>query len=302
MKKIYTIVTVLVASMTFAQNNISFEASEGFALGSIHGQNGWEATELNGSPLTNQFITNEFASNGTYSFKNAHLPEKGGLFAPIIGGIKTFASPLDYKNTTISYDVRATQKGKSDFEFSAYHAVDANYSDMLFAVGLEASGKIFVISDKFDFNYTTKDWDVNRWYNITIKTTADKISFLVDNEQVYEIPNRTKANIDLINILHNNYGGDAYYDNFKINDKDLATYEATASKALTVYPNPAKDVVTIASDEKITAYSIYNIVGQKVKSGTSTESIDIKSLSTGNYILQAKTENGKTLSTKLIKN
>lgn len=69
-----------------------------------------------------------------------------------------------------------------------------------------------------------------------------------------------------------------------------------------VSPNPVKDVFSINSIETVNEIIIYNILGKKVfhQKGTSLQSINITSLSTGLYIVKVKTENGVS-SLKIVK-
>lgn len=64
---------------------------------------------------------------------------------------------------------------------------------------------------------------------------------------------------------------------------------------LKVYPNPASDYITISGLKKTENYEIYNLIGQKIRKGITTndESIDIQNLIKGIYLL--KFENGNTL-------
>lgn len=65
---------------------------------------------------------------------------------------------------------------------------------------------------------------------------------------------------------------------------------------LTIYPNPARQTLFIktAKDIRVEAYSIMNVLGQKVLSGDLKpgESIDIRSLASGSYFIKIKTNNG----------
>ncbi|MGV6828679.1 MAG: T9SS type A sorting domain-containing protein [Flavobacteriales bacterium] len=83
-----------------------------------------------------------------------------------------------------------------------------------------------------------------------------------------------------------------------VNDNEIT------ENAITMFPNPATDMVNISSQEEISNISIFNILGQEVLNieGTSNAmQIDISNLTTGNYM--AKVQVGDTLKTlKLIKN
>lgn len=61
---------------------------------------------------------------------------------------------------------------------------------------------------------------------------------------------------------------------------------------LAVYPNPASDVIYIdGMTSDVADYAIFNVLGQKVISGSSDGSISIADLEKGLYILQIKGEN-----------
>src|SRR6218665_896424 len=120
MKKSYFLFLAFASSLTFAQSVISFESSEGDQLGTLHQQNGWEVTEGSDGFIQNQTITNAMSSEGSYAFKNAYEPSFDFQWFPIFGGSKVFAIPVDYSNFTISYDVLATEKLGSDFEFTLF--------------------------------------------------------------------------------------------------------------------------------------------------------------------------------------
>lgn len=85
-------------------------------------------------------------------------------------------------------------------------------------------------------------------------------------------------------------------------DNDLTVVTSTAEPLSTkdvnsltfdVYPNPAKDVLTISSKVSISAVKLYNVFGQEVLKGTGNR-INVSSLSAGYYILKATDNLGKT--------
>ena len=303
MNKIYSFITISASVLSFAQSTISFETTEGYTLGDINGQNGWTVTERNGAALTNQVISDEVAKTGSNSFKNAYLDGVDPQWFPIIGIEKTFNQHLDYKAATISYDFRANLQGESDFEFAIYGINQAEQAyDTLFALGFENRGYIYLWTEPNfgGFQYATPKWNINQWYNMKIEITEDKIICYLDGVEIYNGANTSKVNVEGFNFLHNNYGGDAYYDNIKINNEDLATWEAKNNKGISVYPNPAKDFFMINSPSQAD-YTIYNTIGQSVQQGKAQGKVDIQSLKPGVYIVQVKTEDNKVESTKLIK-
>ena len=88
--------------------------------------------------------------------------------------------------------------------------------------------------------------------------------------------------------------GDGLYPT--INDStDMSLYNATVDRYSNVYPNPAKDIVTIQSSFKVREIEVYNALGQVVlrKQGNQNiETIDVSSLQSGTYIVRIKTQRG----------
>ena len=84
--------------------------------------------------------------------------------------------------------------------------------------------------------------------------------------------------------------------NFDTNDStDMSLYNATVDRYSNVYPNPAKDIVTIQSSFKVREIEIHNALGQVVlrKQGSQNiETIDVSNLQSGAYIVRIKTQRG----------
>jgi len=303
MKKIYIfLLTMVSATTSFAQQIISFEASEGYALGTLNEQNGWEVTEGSDGFISNQIVSNERASNGSFSFKNAFEPTFDSQWFPIFGGSKTFETPVDYTNFAISYDVLATATLGSDFEFVLF-AIDQNDEFVPVAgVGIENRGMIYLTKDKdYDFDYAEAEWTANEWVNVKIEVTANEIKYYINNVLQQSIPNFTQLNIVGFNMLHNNYGADAYYDNFVITTQNLATAGFDKSD-FSVYPNPVTSELSVLlpANEIIAEAVIYNLAGQQVLQSNQNH-IDVRSLPSGTYFLKATTTNGTSFSRKVIK-
>jgi len=71
---------------------------------------------------------------------------------------------------------------------------------------------------------------------------------------------------------------------FKSINPILGTTEQKKETELTIYPNPASDVVRISGEAD--KYTIYNLSGQMVKQGKAEESIDVSDLLPGVYIIE----------------
>jgi hypothetical protein len=84
----------------------------------------------------------------------------------------------------------------------------------------------------------------------------------------------------------------------------LGTNTNALDKILTFYPNPVHNTLKITNNNnlKIKSINIVNYLGQIVlNENNPSETIDISTLASGNYLLKINTDNG-TLTQKLIKN
>ena len=72
----------------------------------------------------------------------------------------------------------------------------------------------------------------------------------------------------------------------------LTVHESTIQQSLEVYPNPVSDVLYVKNfPSETVAYSIFNVLGQKVAAGSSNGTISVAGLEKGIYFLQVKGEN-----------
>lgn len=304
MKKNYLLFLTFMSSIAFAQQSISFETSEGFQLGTIHQQNGWEVTEGSDGFLLNQVVTNEKASQGSFSFKNAHESSFNEQWLPIFGAVKIFDTPADYKNFTISYDVLVNQNLGADFEFVLFSVNEFDEFVPVAGVGIENRGMIYVTKDvNYGFQYAEATWSVNQWVNVKIEVRETEIKYYIDNVLDTTIANYTELPIYGFNMLHNNYGGDAYYDNFVITTENL-NVKPFESEKLAVYPNPVKNSFSfkLPANKTVSGVSIFNLTGQKVLETSQTQNIDMSDLSAGTYFVKATSNDGVVLTEKVIKN
>ncbi|MCL2326925.1 MAG: T9SS type A sorting domain-containing protein [Bacteroidetes bacterium] len=75
------------------------------------------------------------------------------------------------------------------------------------------------------------------------------------------------------------------------------------NSGITVYPNPATDILTIsAQDKNIALVEIFDMSGQKMYNQTHGEEINVGSLAKGNYLLVIREDNGITTTLTFIKN
>lgn len=302
MRKLYLLVVLsMLAANLFSQIRISFEASEGFELGNIHEQNDWEVTEGIDGILTNQVISDAMASDGAFAFKNSHEPGYDFQWMPIFGAAKVFDTPIDYTDFTISYDVLVTENMGADFEFVAYTIIDEEFVPVA-GVGMEYQGEMYIIKDEdYDYHTIEATWEPNTWVHVEVKVNQEEVKYYVDEELQYTLDNFSQSDIHGINMLHNNYGGDAYYDNIHINSESLGVEDQEFDK-IKLYPNPTTDFVTfqLGAHQNIKDVEVYNITGKKI-SVQRTEKVDLRAFPAGTYILKATLENNQNLIRKVLK-
>ena len=78
-------------------------------------------------------------------------------------------------------------------------------------------------------------------------------------------------------------------------DTNVCLYDVNVERYSNVYPNPAKDIVTVQSSFKVKEIEIHNALGQVVlrKQGSQNiETIDVSNLQSGAYIVRIKTQRG----------
>jgi len=82
-------------------------------------------------------------------------------------------------------------------------------------------------------------------------------------------------------------------------DETLSAEENLLSETL-VYPNPAKDNITIESSEELTSIELFSILGNRVFKGVNQRNIDISSFEPGIYLLKLTNESG-TITKRILK-
>ncbi|KQT23387.1 hypothetical protein ASG22_13520 [Chryseobacterium sp. Leaf405] len=82
----------------------------------------------------------------------------------------------------------------------------------------------------------------------------------------------------------------------------LAIDETTVAKneGISIYPNPVVDYLTIKSDKKVNKVEVFDMSGRNVNAELNGEKVNVTDLSSGNYIINIETKEGKT-SKKFIK-
>lgn len=113
----------------------------------------------------------------------------------------------------------------------------------------------------------------------------------------------TRGNIAQFILSGNPAGsGTLFVDNVYFSDVAMAN-ESFANATVKIYPNPASTSITLENESAIESVSIYNVVGQEVKTAapnSNTITLDISNLETGVYVIKSISE-GRTSTSKFVK-
>ena len=304
MKKLYFLTIGLFSIFATAQQNISFETSEGFVLGNLHGQNGWEVTLNNEElPIQNQTISSENATDGTYSLKIAVDEAEDFGWFPVYGAANQLASTVDYHNAKIEFDIYISELEGSTFEFGAWGINGDEFVPISF-YSFNYTGNLEIVSSvDYDYEEAGFTWQANKWYQLKAEIAENEIKYYIDGTLVYTGENFSKTNIAGFNFVHDNFGGHAFIDNIKINNETLAVNDAKKGK-LNIFPNPVKNNLnfSLPNSEKIAKINITNIAGQNVlNKEISLNAINLENLKSGVYVVTITDAKGISYSSKFIK-
>ena len=72
-------------------------------------------------------------------------------------------------------------------------------------------------------------------------------------------------------------------------------------KTISLYPNPAQEVLNISSSSQIAKIEVYDLLGKKVASNNNASDVNIAALGKGAYIVKVVQENGSVIAKQFIK-
>lgn len=100
-------------------------------------------------------------------------------------------------------------------------------------------------------------------------------------------------------------GGTIYIDNISFSDGTTAVKSVTADiNAITCYPNPIINQINVSAKSEISQVIVRNLLGQSVKTVTVNaleKTIDLSTISSGNYFLTVKLADGQLSTQKIVK-
>lgn len=149
-----------------------------------------------------------------------------------------------------------------------------------------SSNKLFITMDPFNFNnsFNIQKLDMS---GLDIKKYGHGLILAdLDNDHLPELV--SVGLDDVLRVFHNSL--------FSIQD-------STGEADFIIYPNPAKNVLTIKGIEKslIANVNIYNSAGALIRKLTGEPQIALGGIPTGTYVINIQTKDGRSLSKSFIK-
>lgn len=286
MRKIYLLVaSVFVGASVFGQTNLSYEdavnhpyASSG--LPEIGTTNGWflglydASTDFSNGAQSVKLTT---ATNANFAM--AGLPTQ--LPGQIVQEIEIEATAITNNGADItgSVDVKTNLFGDAAgldtalIIFEAYDTLTPGTADDV----LLFSGSLMITQN------------ISTWTTIPLSMQASGNTGTIRTLQI--------GGLSGYNRLTD--GSTLMLDNWTI-DLSYLSVKNTNNVTFNAYPNPAKNVLNITASEEISSVSILSLDG-KVVATSSSNTVDVSSLTTGVYMYEVTTVNGKKAINKFVK-
>ncbi|PZD77702.1 T9SS type A sorting domain-containing protein [Mesonia sp. K7] len=308
MKKITLLLVAFAATFTMnAQTNISFEASEGYTLGNIHNQDGWVVVgDGSGGVVQNQLVSDEEASDGTFSFKisrESAFPQQSSF---IVGALKTLSTTISNTASVMEFDMFINFAAGADGVNTAVRFIASDDSTGP-VIAFLADGSILVPDEDANGDLVFTDsgevWTGLTWFTFKVElgTTA---KYFLNGTEIYDGINFVTADLNRIRFAHDNAGTDAQASSVYM---DNLTYSNTASNDINKINSfthyVTNDLLNVKSDSTISNIDIYNLIGQKVNQteiNNTNGQVNIANLQNGVYVGQV-TIDGQTKSFKFVK-
>ena len=74
-----------------------------------------------------------------------------------------------------------------------------------------------------------------------------------------------------------------------------------ANNTISLYPNPAQEVLNVSSANSITKIEVYDLLSKKVASNNNAKNINVAALGKGVYVVKVAQENGSVVAKRFIK-
>lgn len=292
-KTLLTSVCIALMSLSVqAQTKISFEASEGYNLGDINGQQGWTYWGETIDPNTGMVTT----ASSTDGSRSLHFISNE--YEEVAGVEKTVTA---FDKTQYSFDFKFDGLMGSDYTMAVW---DTDYEPVAAFRVNYMDGNVSILNAE-TLEDTTLNLTPNTWYNfkMVVDMTARTTQYFVNNVSYgIKAVSAPVTGFNVIDFYYDDYGTGFTVDNIKIEDAaNLSTKAVATADNFYVYPNPTADFVQIKTDGKINSVEVFDLSGKLVlKDASGNSQINLSGLKAGGYLLQANTSKG-ILTKKIMK-
>jgi len=193
----------------------------------------------------------------------------------------------------MTFDSGASEPG---FSFSNWNAA----SGAIFSANLANPSIVSNSSETFNFiSFAVTGFLSDNTIEVT-SNLGDSYTYSTNTIQTHTLNWMGVSTITFTRISGSQSASD--HDNFVYEISETLNVENTNAKIeFTIFPNPVKQNLTIASSHTIDEFAIYDITGRKVNSGSlELNKINIENLKPGNYIIELVKGNN-TFTKKFVK-
>lgn len=297
MKGILSFSLTAVMAFTAYSQTLWSDNFDTYTVGNLGAQGGW--LRFNGSNAMGKVASLDTAHGKSFQLAST-ASNTDGVF---------FYHEFDASTRTSGNDIFVTEyEVRPDANYGILQIYDEGATQYVADIALYPGDGFVVYTQNDSDNETTgtfieADIVANTWYKVkvsyefytgTIIVTINGIEYPAVEGYAGIVP----GEINLVGVEANT----SAFDNIRISAVSslLAASDVAKKSTVSVYPNPATDVINVKSDSKITQISIYDFAGKVVKT-TAETSVNVENLAKGSYVVSIKYADGTTESKKVIK-
>jgi hypothetical protein len=284
--------TVSFCLFGFGQN-ISFETSEGYTLGDINNQQGWNYLGSSGPGTGTVINTSATAGSNALQMISNDTTDDGSVRKNITG----------FTMTEYSFDYKIEDIDGSDY----FMAIRDNNDGIIaaFVIDYEEGNLAIYNAVLDDVEPTSVNISPNTWYHfkMMINKTTNVVQYFMNNMLLgSKSIASTTANPGIIDFAYDDFGTGFTVDNIKImNSNLLAASDVRYDANIEVYPNPASEYINVITQDKIEDIEMYDVSGKLIlKDVSGRNQVLVSSLQNGTYFLKVKIKN-QIINKKFIK-
>jgi len=299
MKRILSFSLTAVMAFSAYSQSLWTDNFETYNVGNLNTQGGW-ARDGGGNANWTQ-VANIDAAHGK-SFKLASIASNEGVWHYHTTNWNAKASANNI--FVLEFDYYTGTGGAGGAGVVQIYDVDAGY-EQPFEIGWSQDDGYLYIADQLDGEILVDQVTTNTWYHIKAaydKTTGE-VSAQVNGGEVvsyFGVPDLNPQELDVLLSGISTSGFDNIVASATNADPFMAVSDATKKSSVSIFPNPATDVLNIQSANKIDSVSIFDASGKAVKTTTET-TINVANLAKGSYVVSIKYADGTKESKKVIK-